>query len=86
MPSLWVKSDRSAVQLLARIVLPRTIDSKTGKPVTTLVAGTSYTDAGRWQELRITDMPRLLSTKSAFCTAGSAQMWMGARPTSMPCC
>ena len=66
MPSLWVKSDRSAVQMLARIVLPRTIDSKTGKPVTTLVAGTSYTDTGRWQELRITDMPRLLERQIRF--------------------
>ncbi len=61
MPSLWIKSDRSGLQLLARLVLPRTIDSKTGRPVSTLVAGTSYTDAGRWQELRITDMPRLLA-------------------------
>ncbi len=66
MPSLWIKSDRSGLQLLARIVLPRTIDSKTGKRVTTLVAGTSYTDAGRWQELRITDMPRLLARQIRF--------------------
>ncbi|MGA2799420.1 MAG: hypothetical protein ABSE63_17700, partial [Thermoguttaceae bacterium] len=61
MPSLWIKSDRSGLQLLARLVLPRTTDSKTGRPVSTLVAGTSYTDTGRWQELRITDMPRLLA-------------------------
>ncbi|MGA2061884.1 MAG: hypothetical protein ABSG67_15470 [Thermoguttaceae bacterium] len=66
MPSLWIKSDRSGLQLLARLVLPRTIDSKTGRPVSTLVAGTSYTDAGRWQELRITDMPRLLARQIRF--------------------
>jgi hypothetical protein len=66
MPSLWVKSDRSGLQLLARLALPRTIDSKTGRPVTTLVIGTSYTDTGRWQELRITDMPRLLARQIRF--------------------
>jgi hypothetical protein len=66
MPSLWIKSDRSGLQLLARLVLPRTIDSKTGRPVSTIVAGTSYTDAGRWQELRITDMPRLLARQIRF--------------------
>ena len=66
MPSLWIKSDRSGMQLLARIVLPRTIDPKTGRPVSTLVAGTSYTDTGRWQELRITDMPRLLARQIRF--------------------
>jgi hypothetical protein len=61
MPSLWIKSDRSGAQLLARIVLPRTIDPSTGRPAVALVAGTSYSDAGRWQELRITDVPRILS-------------------------
>ncbi len=61
MPSLWVKSDRAGLQLLARIALPRSLDTKTGKPMTALVAGTSYTDAGRWQELRINDVPRLLA-------------------------
>ncbi len=66
MPSLWIKSDRSGLQLLARIVLPRTIDSKTGRPASTLVAGTSYTDTGRWQELRITDIPRLLARQIRF--------------------
>ncbi|MGD0518711.1 MAG: hypothetical protein ABSA26_14345, partial [Thermoguttaceae bacterium] len=66
MPSLWIKSDRSGMQLLARVVLPRSIDPKTGRPVFTLVAGTSYTDAGRWQELRITDVPRLLARQVRY--------------------
>jgi hypothetical protein len=66
MPSLWIKSDRSGMQLLARLVLPRTIDPKTGRPLVTLVAGTSYTDAGRWQELRITDVPRLLARQVRY--------------------
>ena len=61
MPSLWIKSDRPGIQIAARIVLPRAIDPKTGRPIVTMVAGTSYSDTGRWQELRITDMPRLLT-------------------------
>jgi hypothetical protein len=61
MSSVWIKSDRAGLQMAARLVLPRTIDPKTSRPVVALIAGTSYTDAGRWQELRITDMPRLLA-------------------------
>ncbi|MGW8258428.1 MAG: hypothetical protein ACWGMZ_13160, partial [Thermoguttaceae bacterium] len=61
MPSVWVKSDRAGVQILARIVLPRTIDRQTGRALVTIVRGNSCTSAGRWQELRITDMPRLVA-------------------------
>ncbi|HYW80053.1 MAG TPA: hypothetical protein VE890_10780, partial [Thermoguttaceae bacterium] len=37
MPTVWVKSDRSGLQLLARVVLPRTEDPRTGGPISTLV-------------------------------------------------
>jgi hypothetical protein len=60
-PSVWIKSDRPGVQLAARIVLPRTIDPGTGRPVTTIISGSSYTDAGRWQQLRIEHVPHLLT-------------------------
>lgn len=66
MPSVWIKSDKVGMQLAARIVLPRTIDPKNGRPVSTLVSGSSYTDVGRWQELRITDIPLLLNRQIRF--------------------
>ncbi|KKL03999.1 hypothetical protein LCGC14_2620460, partial [marine sediment metagenome] len=61
LPTVWIKSDRSGLQLSARIVMPRTEDPRTGRPISTLVHGSSYTDVGRWQQLRITDIPRLLA-------------------------
>lgn len=57
---LWIKADRPGLQLLGRIVLPRTLDPRTHKPVTRYVAGTSYSEVDRWQELRLDDIPRLL--------------------------
>lgn len=59
-PSVQVKSSRAGIQLLARIALPRTIDPKTGKPLTVLVPGTIYTSIGRWQQLHVKNVPHLL--------------------------
>lgn len=55
-PSIWVKSDKPNVQLMLRFVLPRTIDSATGEPLTDFILGDAYTDVGRWQELKVTDV------------------------------
>jgi len=62
-PTVWVKSDRSGLQFLARVVLPRTEDPRSGEAVSTLVGGTSYTAVGSWQQLRIDDIPRLLARR-----------------------
>ncbi|HVX60416.1 MAG TPA: hypothetical protein VHC19_07440 [Pirellulales bacterium] len=59
-PSLWIKSDRPGIQLLARVVLPRTLDPRSGKAMVRYIAGTSYSDVDRWQQLRIENVPRLL--------------------------
>jgi hypothetical protein len=59
-PSVWVKSDRPGMQLALRIVLPRTVDPRTGRPVVTVIAGKSYDSPGRWQQLQISGIPRLL--------------------------
>ncbi len=61
LPSVWVKSDRPGLQIAARVVLPRVTDPRTGRPVSTLVSGSSYTNVGRWQQLRIDEVPRLLA-------------------------
>ena len=59
--SVWVKSDRPGVQLAVRIVLPRTLDPRTGRPLATIIPGSGYTNVGHWQELRIEGLPRLLT-------------------------
>ena len=61
LPSVWIRSDHAGLQLAADIVLPRVIDPRTGKPQFARVFGPIYTDAGRWQQLRIEGIPRLLA-------------------------
>lgn len=58
--SVWLKSDRAGLQILARVVLPRTTDPQTGKPLTTLLRGSDYQQVGVWQQLRVDNLPRLL--------------------------
>ena len=41
--SVWVKANRPGLQLAARAVLPRSTDSRTGRHLTTLIRGTTYT-------------------------------------------
>ncbi len=60
-PSVWVRSDRTGIQLLARVVLPRAEDPRTGRAMTTLIRGTSYDKAGSWQQLQIRDAAQLLA-------------------------
>ncbi len=59
-PSLWVKSDRPNLQVMVRVVLPRTPDRGTGKPITTLLPGDTYTDVGAWQQLHVKEILRRL--------------------------
>lgn len=58
-PSVWIKADRPGIQLLLRIVLPRSSDSD-GKPITTLLRVADYRQAGVWQQLRADDLPKML--------------------------
>ncbi|MGQ9574473.1 MAG: hypothetical protein ACUVUC_04080 [Thermoguttaceae bacterium] len=60
LPTVWVKADRPGIQLAAQVVLPRTRDPATQAPVTAVVKGSTYTTVGRWQQLRLEDIPRLL--------------------------
>jgi hypothetical protein len=64
-PTLWVFSDRVGLQLLAEVTLPRTRDPRTGKPLTTTIAGSTYTLSG--SSLPSTSSPARCSTRSSFC-------------------
>ncbi len=55
--SVQLKCDRGGPQLLARVVLPRSIDPQTGQPMTVLVRGGMYEAVGRWQALRLDGLP-----------------------------
>ncbi len=60
-PTVWIKANRPGMQLLARVVLPHTPDPRTGRPVAALIRGSSYSAVGSWQQLRIDDVPLLVS-------------------------
>jgi hypothetical protein len=64
-PSLWVKADKANVQLLARVVYPRTTDPGTGRSISSLLAGDRYTDVGAWQQLKIADLQKLVERDAA---------------------
>ncbi|MFH1920570.1 MAG: hypothetical protein ABIP48_11870 [Planctomycetota bacterium] len=71
LPTVELKSDHAGLELLARIVLPRTKDPRTGQPLAALVQGSTYTTAGRWQQLRIDDLPQRLSRQTRILRAES---------------
>ncbi|QDU93458.1 hypothetical protein [Lignipirellula cremea] len=58
--SLWVRSDRKGLQLMMRVVLPRTYDQATRAPIARLVRGQIYQQVGNWQRLEIGDPARLV--------------------------
>ena len=68
-PSLWVRSDRAGIQLLARVVLPRARNPRTGEPLTTVIGGSSYTRVGSWESLQIGDVPTLLGRQARVLRA-----------------
>lgn len=61
---LWVRCDRPGLQLMVRVVLPRTADRATGKPITTMLRGSSYTQVGAWQQLKVDGLPQLLERQA----------------------
>ncbi len=68
-PSIWVRSDRPGIQLRARVVFPRSINPTTHQPNSVLVAGTSYNQAGTWEQLRIEDVPNLVAAQARVLRA-----------------
>ena len=58
--SLWVKSDRPGIQIIARVKLPRTKDLDTGGALRTLVYGSTYRDVGAWQRLKVNNLLKTL--------------------------
>ncbi len=62
--SLWVKSDKPGMQLLARVVLPRTPDADGNGFMTALLRGSMYTEVGSWQQLRIDRFDQLMEQQT----------------------
>ena len=60
LPTVWIWSDRGGLQFAADIILPRAIDTRSGKPLQARVFGAIYNNPGHWQQLGIEQIPLLL--------------------------
>jgi hypothetical protein len=57
---LWVKASHAGVQLAARVTMPRSVDQE-GRPAVATVRAAVYDRPGHWQQLVLTNVPRLLA-------------------------
>ena len=68
---LQVRSDRSGVQLLGRVILPADVDPDTNKPSFVLIPGAILEAPGRWQRLELRDIPLAAERRARVLRAGS---------------
>ncbi len=68
-PSVWVRANRANLQLMARVVLPRSLNPRTGQPITTYLSGSVYRNAGNWEQLRLSEIPKLLARETRLLRA-----------------
>lgn len=57
---LWVYSNRPGFQLMARVVLPRSVDPRSGQPLSVLLRGDIYDQPNTWQQLSLSGIDVLL--------------------------
>lgn len=65
-PSLWVKSDRAGLQLLARVVLPTAIDPATGRAAWLWIPGGQLEARSAWQRLTVSELARQVAAQVRF--------------------
>lgn len=81
-----VYSDRPGVQLLARVILPHSLDPQTGIPRQVLLRGPETDDSGRWQRLRLTQLPDLLEARLRVLRSLTDRASMAESLMSATCC
>ncbi|MGC4003898.1 MAG: hypothetical protein QM811_12535 [Pirellulales bacterium] len=62
--SLYVRSERPGVKLLARVVYPHERDETSGQPLAALITGAATTKAGAWEQLRLEQIPLLVERQA----------------------
>ncbi|MFN0054041.1 MAG: hypothetical protein ACKV0T_17820 [Planctomycetales bacterium] len=61
--SVWFHSPQDGVALSVRVVLPRQIDRRTGRPMTVLLSGGTYSKPGQWRRLICRELPKQLRSR-----------------------
>ena len=59
----WIRANRPAIRLAARVMLPDFVSRKTGRPVELLLPGPSSSDVDRWEQVRVTGLPQGLARR-----------------------
>ncbi|MCO6456990.1 MAG: hypothetical protein J5I93_16950 [Pirellulaceae bacterium] len=60
---LWVKSNRTGLQMMLRVVLPHSLNPHDGRPLSVLLPGTTYNTPGAWQRLAVDNPARKLQSR-----------------------
>jgi hypothetical protein len=55
-PRLWTRCSSGRIQIGARVIFPHAAHPSTGGRLTTILWGTSYTETGQWQMLRVDNL------------------------------
>jgi hypothetical protein len=66
---VWVRSERPGMQLLARVVFPRSLEPNSQQPISALVAGTVYGRPGEWERLEIGDFTKQVEQQARVLRA-----------------
>lgn len=69
-PSVWVKSKRSDLHLLIRVVLPRSAAPDGSGPIKVMLDGGRYNSVGHWQQLDFE------ANQAGLATQLQQQLWM----------
>ena len=65
--TVWLKANRPGLQIMARVILPRERDPKNLEaPLTTMIRGDFYQNAGRWQRVGIPHPQALLKAQQGL--------------------
>lgn len=66
---VWLRSERPGIQILARVVFPRTLEPNSQKPITALIAGTAYSKPGEWERLSVADLGKQVEQQARVLRA-----------------
>ncbi len=69
--AMYVRSNRTGMQFLARVVLPSDIDPDSRRPQFILVPSTMYEAADRWQKIELADMMPAIERQARVLRASS---------------
>ncbi len=69
--SIQVRSDRSGVQILGKVILPGDVDPETNQPSFVLIPGTILDASDRWQRLELIDLPLAVERQARVLRAAT---------------